>query len=481
VQKSLEQKSLYNIEAEQVILGRIISNNDYYVKVVDYLHEDYFYELAHREIYRYIAKIIQKSSIIADSITLKNFFDTNEILLAVGGSSYLSVLLSASSGIVDVVSYAKLIQDLAVRRKLAVIGENIVTTVYGGDDIKNGNAREQIESAEAKLFELSNKIDYNRGFLNITNALSETIQNITLARQRESHLSGVSSGFLDLDRVLSGFQKSDLIILAGRPSMGKTTLAINIAYNAALEFMEEFEKTGIKKSVGFFSLEMPANQISAKILSIETDINTDKFRKGEINEGEFAKIVAKSDIIAKTPFFIDDTPALTISSIKTRIRRLLKQENAGFIVIDYLQLIHGIGESSKNSRVAEISEITQGLKAIAKEFNIPLLALSQLSRLVEQREDKKPQLSDLRESGSIEQDADIVMFVFRESYYEERRMPSSENVEKMREWQANMDRLRNRSEVIIAKHRNGPIGKIDLHYNAESSKFSDYIGYYYTR
>jgi replicative DNA helicase len=478
MQKGSERKNLYNIEAEQVILGRIISNNDYFVKIVEYLQEDYFYELAHREIYRYIAKVIQRSSIIADSVTLKNFFDTNEILISVGGSDYLSVLLSTSSGIVDIVSYAKLMQDLAVRRKLAIIGENIVTTVYGSDSAESGNAREQIESAEAKLFELSNKIDYNRGFLSITGALSETIQNITLARQRDNHISGVSSGFMDLDRVLSGFQKSDLIILAGRPSMGKTTLAINIAYNAALEFMEEFEKTGIKKSVGVLSLEMPANQISAKILSIETGLNTDKFRKGEINEGEFAKIVEKSSVITKVPLFIDDTPALTISSIKTRVRRLVKQENAGFIVVDYLQLIHGINESSRNNRVLEISEVTQGLKAMAKEFNLPLLALSQLSRLVEQREDKKPQLSDLRESGSIEQDADIVMFVFRESYYEERKMPGSDNLEKMHEWQANMDRLRNKSEVIIAKHRNGPIGKIELYYSAESSKFADYIGYY---
>ncbi|MDR2077531.1 MAG: replicative DNA helicase [Rickettsiales bacterium] len=478
MQKNFKPRDLYNIEAEQIVLGRIISNNDYYLRIAEYLQEDYFYDLAHREIYRYIAKIIQKSSIIADSVTLKSFFDTNEILLSAGGSGYLSVLLGVSSGIVDIVSYAKLIEDLAIRRKLAIIGENIVNTLYSGDDDKNGDAREQIELAETKLFELSNKIDYSRGFLSITGALSETVRNTTLARQRENHLSGISSGFIDLDRILSGFQKSDLVILAGRPSMGKTTLAINIAYNAALEFMGEFEKTGNKKSVGIFSLEMPANQISAKILSIETGLDTDKFRKGDINEGEFAKIVAKSDLIAKAPLFIDDTPALTISSIRTRIRRLVKQENAAFIVIDYLQLIHGVNESSRNNRVQEISEITQGLKAIAKEFNLPLLALSQLSRLVEQREDKKPQLSDLRESGSIEQDADIVMFVFRESYYEERKMPNSANVEKMREWQANMDKLRNKSEIIIAKHRNGPIGKIELYYNAESSKFADYIGYY---
>jgi replicative DNA helicase len=220
---------------------------------------------------------------------------------------------------------------------------------------------------------------------------------------------------------------------------------------------------------------MPVSQISAKILSLETGLNTDKFRKGEINEREFGKIVEKSDKISKAPLFIDDTPALTIASIRTRARRLLKQENVGFLVVDYLQLIRGINESSRNSRVLEISEITQGLKAIAKEFNIPVIALSQLSRLVEQREDKKPQLSDLRESGSIEQDADIVMFVFRESYYEERKKPSTNQTEKLKTWQANMEQLRNKSEIIIAKHRNGPIGNVDLYYSAESSKFADYM------
>ncbi|MDR1494952.1 MAG: replicative DNA helicase, partial [Rickettsiales bacterium] len=419
MQNDSNYKGLYNIEAEQIILGKIISNNDYHAKVSECLQEDCFYELAHREVYNYISKVIHRSTIVADSVTLKNFFDTNEILQVVGGSNYLSTLLSVSSGIVDIVSYARLVQDLAVRRRLAVIGEEIVSTVYA-NNARGDNAKDQIELAEKKLFDLNNKIEYNKGFIGMADSLAETIQNIKLAKQRDNHLSGISSGFTDLDRMLSGFQKSDLIILAGRPSMGKTTLAINIAYNAALEFREEFENSGApKKSVGFFSLEMPVSQISAKILSIETGLNTDKFRKGEINEKEFGKIVEKSDKISKVPLFIDDTPALTISSIRTRARRLVKQENAGFLVIDYLQLIRGINESSRNNRVLEISEITQGLKAIAKEFSIPVIALSQLSRLVEQREDKKPQLSDLRESGSIEQDADIVMFVFRESYYEE--------------------------------------------------------------
>ncbi|MDR3078585.1 MAG: replicative DNA helicase [Rickettsiales bacterium] len=475
MQNNSDFRGLYNIEAEQIILGKVIANNDYYGKISEYLQEDCFYELAHRELYSYLAKVIQKSTIVADSVTLKNFFDDNEILKVVGGSNYLSILLSTSSGIVDIVSYAKLIQDLAIRRKLAIIGEEIVSTVHA-NDAHVDSARDQIELAEKKLFDLSNKIEYNRGFLGMADSLAETIQNIKLAKQRDSHISGISSGFMDLDRMLSGFQKSDLIILAGRPSMGKTTLAINVAYNVAQEFREEAETSGSpRKSVGFFSLEMPVSQISAKILSLETGLNTDKFRKGDINEREFGRIVEKSDKISKAPLFIDDTPALTISSIRTRVRRLMKQENAGFVVVDYLQLIRGVNDSSRNNRVLEISEITQGLKAIAKEFNIPLMALSQLSRLVEQREDKKPQLSDLRESGSIEQDADIVMFVFRESYYEERKKPSTDQTEKLKQWQINMEQLRNKSEVIIAKHRNGPIGNIELYYSAESSKFADYM------
>lgn len=469
-------KGLYNIEAEQIILGKIISNNDYYLRIDEYLREEYFYELAHREIYNYIKKTIQKSTIVADSITLKTFFDTNETLVSIGGSNYLSILLSISSGIVDVVSYAKLIQDLAIKRKLAIIGEDIVNEVYKDTDTET--AQKQIENAEGKLFDLSNKMENNKGFSSIVNSMAETINNIASARKRDSHISGISCNLIDLDRMLGGFQNSDLIILAGRPSMGKSTLAINIAYNVATIFKKEMDEGKPKKSVGIFSLEMPANQIAAKILSIETGLNTDKFRRGAVEDNEFTAIVEKSDIISKVPLFIDDTPALSISSIKTRIRRLVRQENLSFVVIDYLQLVHGVNEGYKNNRVLEISEITQGLKAIAKEFNMPVMALSQLSRLVEQREDKRPQLSDLRESGSIEQDADIVMFVFRESYYEERKKPNESDIEKLKKWQENMDRLRNKSELLVAKHRNGPIGNINLYFNAESSKFADYGGHY---
>lgn len=475
MQDNSTQKTLYNIEAEQIVLGKIISNNDYYSKIADYLKEEYFYELAHRIIFKYITETIQKTSIIADSVTLKNFFENNEILQSIGGANYLSIILSKSSGIFDIVSYAKIIQDLALKRNLVTINEETVSNIYNSD--KNTTAIQEIEVLEGKIFSISNNIETNKGFLDISNVLLDTINDIEIAKKRDSHISGIPCGFIDLDRILGGLQKSDLIIIAGRPSMGKTTLAINIAYNAAKEFLKEYNKIGIKKSVGFFSLEMPNTQISAKILSLETNLGTDKFRKGEVTDEEFVRIVEKSNEISKVPLFIDDTAALSISSIKTRIRRLVKKENISLIVIDYLQLIKGVAESSKTNRVLEISEITQGLKAIAKEFNIPIIALSQLSRSLEQREDKRPQLSDLRESGSIEQDADVVMFVFRESYYEERRRPNIEEIDKMKIWQSNMDKIRNKAEIIIAKHRNGPIGNIKMYFNPDISKFDDYLGF----
>ncbi|MDR2760248.1 MAG: replicative DNA helicase [Rickettsiales bacterium] len=477
MQEIREYKGLYNIEAEQIVLGKIISNNDYFIRVADYLREEFFYELAHQEIYKYINVTLQKSSIVADSITLKNFFDRSEILSSIGGSNYLSMLLSVSTGILDVLSYAKLIQDLAVKRNLVIIGEDMVVNAYKQGDMPV-TAQEQIETAETKLFELGGKNEIGRGFVGMNVSLGETIENIKTAMERENHISGVGCKLIDIDRMLGGFQKSDLIILAGRPSMGKTTLGINIAYNVAKVFKEEYEKTGAKKSVGFFSLEMPSNQITAKILSIETGINTEKFRRGEISEEELMKITKKIDGMTDIPFFIDDTPALTINTVRTRARRLIKKENLGFLMIDYLQLLHGTSESSKMNRVLEISEITQGLKALAKEFQIPVMALSQLSRLVEQRDSKRPQLSDLRESGSIEQDADVVMFIYRESYYVERRRPDSSEERKMEEWKESMDKLRNKSEIIVAKHRNGPIGNIELYYNAEASRFGDYAGYY---
>lgn len=470
--ENLDFKGLFNIEAEQIILGKIISNNDYLIKVNEILIPEYFYELAHQEIYRYIIKTLQKSSIIADSITLKNFFDTNEILASIGGSNYLSILLSLSVGIVNIVDYAKLIQDLAIKRRLITIGENIVTDVYKHTNIIN--AKEKIDEIEEQLFNLSSKTEENRSFINMSDSMAQAINNISLARTRDGNVSGIPANLIDLDGFLGGFQNSDLIIIAGRPSMGKSAVAINLAYNASLFFQQEEREGREKKSVGFFSLEMPANQIAMRILSMETGIQSENFRKGRINDGELNKVIEKADEISKIPLFIDDTAGMTITTVKTKVRRLVRQHNLGILIVDYLQLIHGVSAVAKQNRVQEISEITQGLKEIAKEFNIPVIALSQLSRTVEQREDKRPQLSDLRESGSIEQDADIVIFIYRESYYEERKKPFNDSP-KFADWQAKMDKIRNKSELIIAKHRNGPIGNVELYYNPNTMKFSDLL------
>ncbi len=473
----LEKPKLFNIEAEQTVLGTIILNNDYLGKVNDILRTESFYEPAHQKIYDYIIQTTLRSNLVADSITLKLFFDNDEIISKIGGSNYLSVLLNMGAGVVDIVDYATIIKDLALKRELVLIGEDIVNKSYKNSS--NETAQKLIEEAEGELFNLSYLGENTKGFTGIVNSLAETVNKTRLAIERDGNVSGVPSSYIDMDRLLGGFQAGDLIILAGRPSMGKSALAINFAYNAVKFFDEEYKagKSKVRKSVGFFSLEMPADQIASRILSRETGINAANFRTGDIGKEDFDKIVKKADEISRLPFYIDDTPALSIASIRTRVRRMVRQKNLGMLFIDYLQLAQGTTAQSKANRVLEIGEITMGLKAIAKEFGIPVMALSQLSRTVEQREDKKPQLSDLRESGTIEQDADIVMFIYREEYYEERKKPMDGDP-KMEAWIAKMNTLRNKTEVIVAKHRNGPIGNVVLRFDSATSKFQDYAGQY---
>jgi len=473
---SIERNNLFNIEAEQTVLGTIILNNEYLGKILEILKTDYFYEPAHKKIYEHIIHTTQRANIVADSITLKTFFDSDELLKTIGGNKYLSVLLSMGAGIVDITDYAKTIKDLALKRQLVLLGEEIVNNAYKKSKIY---AEKQIENAETKLFELGHLGETSRGFTNIVNPMSETIHKAKIAMERDSNISGIEMGFMDLDRLLGGLQNSDLLILAGRPSMGKSALAINIAYNVAKYFDNQQKQNPEeeKKSVGLFSLEMSADQIAGRILAMKTGVNSNKFRTGEIAKDNFDNIVNSADEISKLPLFIDDTPALPIASIKTRTRRLVRQQNLGLIIIDYLQLLQGSIQTKQYSRVQEISEITQGLKAIAKEFDIPVLALSQLSRAVENRPNKRPQLQDLRESGSIEQDADIVMFIYREAYYMERTKPMDGDP-KCETWAKTMDEIKNKSEVIIAKHRNGPIGNITLSFDSNTTTFSDHAGYY---
>ncbi len=469
--QEIARRELFNIEAEQTILGTIIINNEYINRVADFLMPEHFYEPANKKIFEQVSYTINKVNIIANQVTLKQFFENDKTIKSIGGASYLSTLLSRATGVIDIADYGKIVYDLALKRELVIIGEDIVSNAYAADDQTSAN--EQVEEAENKLFNLTKHGGSGSDFKNISVPLKETLEKTLIARGRDTHISGISTGLDDLDQILSGMQNSDLIILAARPSMGKTALAINIAVNACKFLNKDITEAKDKKAVGFFSLEMSSDQLSARILSMETSINATKFRSGEINEQDWEVITQRSAEIAEMPFFIDDSPALTIPAIRTRVRRMVRKHNLSFLLIDYLQLLYGTSKKSSDSRVQEISEITRGLKAIAKEFNIPVMALSQLSRAVEQREDKRPQLSDLRESGSIEQDADVVGFIYRESYYEERKRPGEDEVEKFAKWKNRMDDLRNRSELIIAKQRNGPIGSVNLYFDPEFTRFNN--------
>ena len=467
------RKELYNPEAEQIILGTIILNNEYLNRVSEFLLPEHFYEPAHQKIYSQIVHNIEKVNITANQVTLKQFFESDESIKAAGGSLYLSTLLASASMIIDIAQYARLIHDLSLKRELVIIGEDIVNKAYKTED--RATADEQIEKAETELFNLTNHSNGRSDFRNISVSLTETLNKTTIARKRDSHISGVSTGLADLDKMLGGMQNSDLIILAGRPSMGKTALAINIAVNACKFLNKDSVDGKNKKAVGFFSLEMSADQLAARILSMESSINATKFRTGQLSDMEWEAIAARSAEISKWPFFIDDTPALSIAAIRTRTRRMIRKHNLGLIIVDYLQLVKAVDSrgGSVENRVQEISQITQGLKALAKEFNIPVMALSQLSRAVEQREDKRPQLSDLRESGSIEQDADVVAFIYRESYYHERKQPPDSDVAQFEAWKTRMQELRNLSEVMIAKQRNGPVGNTHLFFDAEFTRFGN--------
>lgn len=469
---AITRRELFNIEAEQSVLGTIILNNEYLNRVVEFLLPEHFYEPAHQKIYQQIIHNVEKSNIVANQITLKQFFENDESFKAIGKSQYLAVLLASAQTIIDIADYGRIIYDLAMKRKLVMIGEDIVNNVNRSDD--NISAQQQIESAESELFNLSAHGQSTKSdFRSISFSIKETLDKTLVARQRDSHVSGVSTGLADLDKLLSGMQQSDLIILAGRPSMGKTALGINIAVNACKYLNQELDDKKRPKAVGFFSLEMSSEQLASRILSMECSINATKFRTGQLSENEWEVIATRSAEIAKLPFFIDDTPALSISAIRTRARRMLRKNDLAFLIIDYLQLIRGVGKRSAENRVQEVSEITQGLKAIAKEFNIPVMALSQLSRAVEQREDKRPQLSDLRESGSIEQDADVVAFIYRDSYYKERMRPPENEVEKFQRWKVEMQEVAHKAEVIIAKQRNGPVGSADLFFDAEFTRFGN--------
>lgn len=465
----------HNIEAEQALLGAILINNDAFDKVSGFLEPDHFFEPLHARIFDVTAKLIQAGK-QATPITLKTFFDGEEEVGGLTVPQYLGRLAAHATTIINAHDYGRLIYELAVRRSLILIGEDMVTTAY--DSPVDLPPQAQIEHAEQRLFELAEKGKYGSGFLTFSTALRDAIEMAHSAYQREGHVSGVATGLRDLDRALGGLQKSDLIILAGRPSMGKTALATNIAFNVAKAYRTEIDENGQEKTVdggivGFFSLEMSAEQLATRIISEQAEIPSERIRRGMINEDEFRRLVEVTQQMQTLPLYIDHTGGISIAQLAARARKLKRQKGLDLVIVDYLQLLTGTSRRASDGRVQEITEITTGLKALAKELNVPILALSQLSRQVEQREDKRPQLADLRESGSIEQDADVVCFVFREEYYVQRQEPSMTKVEEHQKWQDEMDQVQGLAEVIIGKQRHGPTGTVRLQFTADVTRFSD--------
>ncbi|HTH18211.1 MAG TPA: replicative DNA helicase [Magnetospirillum sp.] len=471
----------HNYEAEQALLGAVLLNNRAFEKVSEFLRPEHFADPVHGRIFAACGKLIERGQ-IANPVTLKTYFDGDGGLAEIGGTQYLAQLANAVVSIINAEDYGKLIHDLHLRRELIALGQDMVNDAFEAQIDRP--AMDQIGTAEAKLYELATTGETEGGFEAFGTVLIETVRQAEEAHKREGKLSGVPSGLIDMDTRLGGLHPSDLLILAGRPSMGKTSLATNIAFNAAKAYKEEIDAVGNKKAVdgavvAFFSLEMSSEQLAGRILAEQAEISSHKIRQGEMSNEEFERLVIAAQELNRLPLYIDDTPALSISAVRTRSRRLKRQHGLGLVVVDYLQLLRGSATHSEN-RVQEVSEITRGLKALAKELNVPIVALSQLSRQVEAREDKRPQLADLRESGSIEQDADVVMFVYREQYYLERAEPGrrpEESDEKFNErydsWHKRLMEVVNTAEVIIAKQRHGPVGTVRLSFQGEFTKFGN--------
>jgi replicative DNA helicase len=468
----------HNVDVEQALLGTILVNNAALQYLDDRLQPEHFYEPIHRLIFTTIKTFYDRGN-ISSYTTLKHYFSTiGDVHLPT--PNYLEELAIAAAIVIDVREYSEILYDLYLKRELIRLGEDIVNTAYKPDI--HMPAMLQIGEAESELYKLAEFGDAKSDFQPFRVSGAKAVQMAERAFKRKGDVVGVSTGLRDLDDLLGGLQDSDLVILAGRPSMGKTALATTIAYKAALHFQrlaEEAKQSAsstpdelMEKSVGFFSLEMSAEQLATRILSARASVNSAGIMRGDLTDSEFEQLIEANKELTELPFFVDDTPALSISAVRTRARRLKRVSNLGLIIVDYLQLLVGSSKGNNVNRVQEVSEITQGLKALAKELNIPVLALSQLSRQVEAREDKRPQLSDLRESGSIEQDADVVMFVFREEYYVSRAKPD-EDSPKFDEWQQAMERVYGKADVIVAKQRHGPIGTRTLQFFGDQARFDD--------
>ncbi len=448
------RQSPRSLEIEQALLGAILVNNLAADKVREFLLPEHFFEPVHGRIYDAILKLLDRSQ-TADPAKLRPYFEKDEGLEDVGGTSYLVRLAASAATIINAEDYGRTIYDLALRRELITIGEDMVLTAF--DSPIDHSASDQIEAAEGQLFDLSERGAFEGGFKAFSRSLSEAVDNIQAAYQDPGHLSGITTGLTSINNLIGGLHKSDLVILAGRPSMGKTALATNMAFNAALRYYEDKiagkDMTQSKGAVvAFFSLEMSSDQLASRILAERSGIPSSKMRTGKLNEEQFRSIARAAQELEDVPLYIDDTPALTIAQIKTRARRLKRQHGVSLVVVDYLQLVRGTGRGTAgDNRVQEISEISRGLKNLAKDLDLPVLALSQLSRAVEARDNKRPLLSDLRESGSIEQDADMVLFVYREEYYKERDKPKESDAA-FDKWQEEADEIFGRAEIIVSKH-----------------------------
>ena len=460
----ISREAPMNLGAEQALLGAIISNNLALEKVENFLEPEHFSSKINGLIFKTLKKLISNDQ-VADLNTLKIFLENDDDFIDNGGMSYLLKISENSISIINSKQYGELIYDLFIRRKLINLGTNLINESY--ENFEEQDSNEIIENIESNLFNLTNEGETQKGPKQFDNILEDTIEYAEKAFKKSDDVVGLKTGLNDFDKKIGGLHKSDLIIVAGRPSMGKTAFATNIASNICNN-----KKSTKKTNVLFFSLEMSSEQLATRILSEISKISSEGIRTGNLSKNEFEKLIKSSENLKDLSLFIDDSPALTISSIRTRSRRLKRKQGLDLIIIDYLQLLSGESRNLNDNRVKEISDITRGLKAIAKELNIPIVALSQLSRKVEDREEKRPQLADLRESGSIEQDADLVVFLYREEYYLARTEPP-EGTEKHIMWTSKMEKVHNIAEAIVAKHRHGPISRVKLHFSAANTKFSD--------
>jgi replicative DNA helicase len=463
-----------NVEAEQALLGAILVNNEAFYRVSDFLEPQHFFEPVHRVIFEVAAQLIRAGK-IATPVTIKTFLPADLAIGDLNLAQYLARLAAEATTIINAEDYGRSVYDLAIRRALISVGEDMVNVAY--DAPVDNPPKAQIEEAEKRLFDLAEKGSYGSGFESFDSALTHAIDMAANAYKRDGHLSGLATGLADLDRLMGGLQHSDLIIVAGRPGMGKTALGTNIAFNVAKAWAGELQPDGSMKTVnggivGFFSLEMSAEQLATRIVAEQSRVPSSNIRRGRIDEAEFARIVEAAREMNRIPLYVDQTGGLSIAQLAARARRLKRQRGLDLIVVDYIQLLQGSSKRGSDNRVQEVTEITTNLKALGKELNVPIIALSQLSRQVENRDDKHPQLSDLRESGSIEQDADVVLFVYREEYYLKNKEPKPGTIE-YETWQREMEQVHGLAEVIIGKQRHGPTGTVRLHFEDQLTRFSN--------